>query len=439
MLDRRFILENPDIVKKNIQSRHMNVDVDAFVTLENQRRALQSELETLRAEANHIAKNRDLSIDEKRHQGSAIKQKEQDLAAKLAPLEAEIHDLHLRIPNLTAPQSPVGEEADSIDIARGAAPIPAFNFAPKDHVELMESLGMVNLTAGAKVAGSGFYYLTGPGALLEMALTRFALDKVMKAGFKPIITPDLARDSLMIGAGFVPRGNESNTYRVEESDLNLIATSEITLVGMHADEILKPEDLPICYAGLSHCFRSERAHGSATRGIYRVHQFSKTEMVILCHPDEAETQHLRLLELEKDIFDALEIPYRVLEIATGDLGAAAYRKFDLEAWMPGRQTGANAGNTPGEWGEITSTSNCTDYQARRLNIRFKEAGEGSKGKTRFVATLNGTALSVCRAMVALVENHQTQNGTVRIPAALQPYFGASEITAPAGSDASKAA
>ncbi len=415
MLDRRFILENPDLIRANIARREMTVELDRFIALEDQRRALQKRIEDVRAASNAVAKNRDTSVDEKRAQGTALREEEAKLAAELAPIEAEAQQIYLTIPNLTFEGSPKGGEDASAEIDFGKTPKPEFGFSPKDHIELMEAHGMVNLSAAAKVAGSGFYFLTGAGALLEMALVRYGLDMAMAEGFTPVITPDLARDSLMQGAGFVPRGNESNTYRVEDTDLNLIATSEITLVGMVADEILDPAQLPIKLAGMSHCFRSERAHGSLTRGIYRVHQFTKTEMVIVCTPEDAEAHHLKMREIEQRVFDGLEIPYRVLEIATGDLGASAFRKFDLEAWMPGRNGGS--------WGEVTSTSNCTDFQSRRLNIRYRD----SSGKPQFAYTLNGTALSVCRAMIALVENHQQADGSIRIPAALRPYMGGQEF------------
>ncbi len=409
MLDRKFILENLDLIKTNIANRGMQVRLDEFVQLETQRKALLQQVEALRAEANALAKGAG-PIEEKRAKGQQLKAQEATLNDQLKQTESQAEAIYLTIPNLTAPESPAGGEECSLDIARGKTPIREFNFPLQDHITLMERHRMLNLAAGAKVAGSGFYYFTGAGAMLELALTRFALDHVMKSGYVPVMTPDLVRDSLMVGAGFVPRGNESNTYHLEDYDLNLIATSEITLVGMHADEVV---DLgkPIKYAGLSHCFRSERAHGSATRGIYRVHQFTKAEMVVLCKPEDAIAHHLELRRLEQEIFDALEIPYRVLEIAAGDLGAAAYRKFDLEAWMPAR-------NGSGDWGEITSTSNCTEFQSRRLNIRYRDEA----GKLQYAATLNGTALSVCRAIVAIVENHQQADGSIVMPQALHAYL-----------------
>lgn len=419
MLDPKFIADNADLIGANNTNRQVKVDMAAYFAAETARKAVMQQLEAVRAEANALAKQNDVPVEERRAKGGALKQTEAELQAKLTPLEASVNDILLQIPNLTYSGSPVGGEEASADIARGATPIRTFEFAPRDHITLMETLGMVNLTAGAKVAGGGFYYLMGQGALLEMAMTRFAMDKVMARGYTPVMTPDVVRDSLMVGAGFVPRGNESNTYHLEDYDLNLIATSEITLVGMHADEVVELNK-PIKYAGLSHCFRSERAHGSATRGIYRVHQFTKAEMVVICKPDEAEAIHLELRALEQEIFDALEIPYRVLEIATGDLGAAAYRKFDLEAWMPGRGEG-------GSWGEITSTSNCTTFQSRRLNIRYRD----ENGKLQYAATLNGTALSVCRAIIALIENHQQPDGSIAIPVALQPYMGGLKVIAKA--------
>ncbi|MBI1308703.1 MAG: serine--tRNA ligase [Proteobacteria bacterium] len=412
MLDRRYILENQEVIRTNLKNRMVQVDFDRFLELEYERRELQKELEAVRAEGNAVAKAKGLTVDERRAQGIVCKQKEGALTAKLKPVEEEAQAIYVTIPNLTYEGSPVGGEDASATIAEGKTPMRQFDFKPRDHIDVMEDLGILNLTAGAKVAGGGFYYFIGQGALLELALSRYALDYVMKAGYTPVITPDLARDSLMQGAGFVPRGNESNTYHLEDSDLNLIATSEITLVGMVADEVVETSKLPLKLAGLSHCFRSERAHGSATRGIYRVHQFTKTEMVVVCLPEDAEKVHMELRRLEQEIFDNLGIPYRVLEIATGDLGAAAYRKFDLEAWMPAR-------NGIGAWGEITSTSNCTDFQARRLNIKYRDG----QGKLQFAHTLNGTALSVCRAMIALVENHQQADGTVEIPEVLQPYMG----------------
>ena len=269
------------------------------------------------------------------------------------------------------------------------------------------------------MAGQKFYYLKREAALLEVALQRFALDRLLPRGFVPIVTPDLARPEIVEGLGFNPRGDETQIYSIAEHDLCLVGTSEITLGGMYADTILDEADLPLRLAGISHCFRTEAgAHGRESRGLFRVHQFTKTEMFVFCRPEDSEAQHAELLAIEREIFDALEIPYRVIDIASADLGAPAFRKFDLEAWMPGR-------GDAGEWGEITSTSNCTDFQARRLRIRFRRGGE--KGRNEFVHTLNGTAVSNARAIVAILENHQRADGSVDVPKALAPYLGFDRI------------
>lgn len=423
MLDKKYILENVDAVKQNIKKRQVTVELDTFIELENKRRELQQQVDAVRAESNSLAKNKDLSIEEKRGKGQALKQHIQALEAEIAPIKAAADDIYMQIPNLTAPESPVGDEDKGETLEMGATALPEFEFEPKDHVALMENLGMLNLEAGAKVSGSGFYYLTNMGALLEMALNRYALDVVMKKGYSPTLTPDIARNSIMVGAGFVPRGNESNTFELEGHDASLIATSEITLIGMFQNETLDTAKLPVKLAGQSHCFRSERAHGALTRGIYRVHQFSKTEMVVVCTAEQAEEIHFEMRAIEQEIFDSLEIPYRVIEIATGDLGAPAYRKFDLEAWMPGRKIG----DTVGSFGEITSTSNCLEFQARRLNIKHKTGAD----KAMFASTLNGTAVSTARALIALVENHQNADGSVNIPAVLQPYVNGETVIKPA--------
>jgi seryl-tRNA synthetase len=267
------------------------------------------------------------------------------------------------------------------------------------------------------VAGQKFYYLKNDAVILELALVRYALDALMREGFTPMITPDMAREEIVAGHGFNPRGPESNIYPVEGTDLCLIATAEFTLGGYHAGKVLPVEQLPVRYAGLSHCFRREAgAAGQFSKGLYRVHQFTKVELFVYCHPEGSEAMLDRLIGIEEKIFQGLEIPYRIVDTCTGDLGGPAYRKYDIEAWMPGR-------GEKGEWGEITSASNCTDYQARRLGIRYKEGG----GRNPFVHTLNGTALAVSRTLIALLENFQREDGGVRIPDALAVYTGFKEI------------
>ncbi|MCA3245222.1 MAG: serine--tRNA ligase [Tagaea sp.] len=422
MLDRAYILAHADKVAENCRNRGVDVDVAAFVSAETARRAADKALQEAQAAANALASAKDLSVDQKREQGKALREKREALKAEADRLAAEADALLIRIPNLTHPESPIGrDDKDNKEIARNAVPIPAFDFKPRDHVALGDLHGIIDTEGGSKVAGPGFYFLKGDGALLELALQNFAVNFLAQRGYVPHITPDIARDSVLMGTGFVPRGNETNTYHIEETELSLIATSEITLCGLYQDTILDAKDLPIRIAGVSHCFRTERAAGRATRGLYRVHQFTKVEMVVIAPPENSEALHRELLANERDIFDALEIPYRVLDICTGDLGAAAYRKYDLEAWMPGRGDG-------GEFGEITSTSNCTEFQARRLNIRYRT---GPKEKPLYAHTLNGTAIALGRAMIAILENNQRADGTIAVPKVLRPFLGKDVLTPPA--------
>ncbi len=326
--------------------------------------------------------------------------------------------LHRQIPNLSHPDAPVGvDDKSNLEVFRGPTPLPKFDFPPLDHVQLAEKLDLVDFEAGANVAGHGFYFLKNEAVLLELALQRYAVGVLMGEGFTPITTPDLARNDVLAGIGYIPRGPETQIYSIENTDLSLVATAEITLGGMLAGQTIDAEALPIKLCGISHCFRTEAgAHGRATRGLFRVHQFTKIEMFAFTRPEESEGMLEQLRGLECRLFDGLGVPYRVVDTATGDLGGPAYRKFDLEAWMPGR----------GEFGEVTSTSNCTDYQARRLNIRYK--AKGDKG-TRFLHTLNGTAIAVSRALIAIMENYQQADGSVVIPEVLRPFVGKERIEA----------
>ena len=422
MLDRAYVLANADKVAENCRNRGVDVDVPAFVAAENARRDADKALQAAQTEANALASDKSLSVDEKRERGKALREKREALKAEVDKRTEEADALLWRIPNMTHPASPIGrDDHDNKEIERNAVAIPKFDFAPRDHVALGELHGIIDTEGGSKVAGPGFYFLKGDGALLELALQNFAVNFLAQRGYVPHITPDIARDSILLGTGFVPRGNETNTYHIEDTDLSLIATAEITLCGLYQDTILDAAQLPIRIAGVSHCFRTERAAGRATRGLYRVHQFTKVEMVVIAPPEQSEALHQELLTNERDIFNALEIPYRVLDICTGDLGAAAYRKYDLEAWMPARGTG-------GEFGEITSTSNCTEFQARRLNIRYRTE---PKGKPLYVHTLNGTAIALGRAMIAILENNQQADGSVVVPKALRPFLGKDVLTPPA--------
>jgi seryl-tRNA synthetase len=322
------------------------------------------------------------------------------------------------------PDAPVGkEEKDNLEIKKSGK-IPEFDFEPADHVKLGLDLDIVDFDSATKVSGTKFYYLKNEGVFLELGLVRYALDILQKKGFTPFITPDIAREEILEGIGFNPRGAESNVYRLEEENTCLVGTAEITLGGYYSNTILPKEKLPLRMAGLSHCFRREAgAAGQFSKGLYRVHQFTKVEMFIFCQPDESERFHEELRLIEEEIFEGLNIPFRVVDTCTGDLGAPAYRKWDLEAWMPGRTSlpgrTSVSGRDSGEYGEVTSTSNCTDYQARRLNVRFKD----SDGKNKFVHMLNGTAIAVSRAIIAILENFQQADGSVKIPQALVPYCG----------------
>jgi len=428
MLDRKFILENIGLVENNCRDRGVAVDVQKLVTLEQQRRKFQTEAEEANRQANAASKaigkaGNDQERDLRKAEGRQLREQKDALHAEVEALEKKIREIHSRIPNLSHPSAPVGaDDTANRELKRGKTPLPSFNFTPRDHVQLGDILELFDFDAGGKVAGHGFYYLKNEAVLLELALQQFVIRMLIEENFTPIITPDLAKTEILQGVGFIPRGPETQIYSIADSDLNLIATAEITLGGMYADTILQRDQLPIRMCGVSHCYRTEAgAAGRASRGLYRVHQFTKVEMFAFTHPDDSEKMLDDFCDLECKIFDALGIPFRVVDTATGDLGGPAYRKFDLEAWMPGRGEG-------GAFGEVTSTSNCTDYQARRLGIRYKIKGE--KG-THFVHTLNGTAVAISRALIAILENYQQSDGSVLVPEALRTYVG-SEVIAPRG-------
>jgi len=421
MLDRRFIFENAELVKQNCANRGVNVDIHRFVQLEAERKAKQIEVEGLNRQANEISKSIGKAKDPaereaRKEQGRQFREKTQSLQTELDAIAAELDSIHRRIPNLSHPDAPIGvDDKSNLERFRGKTPLPSFDFQPLDHVQLAEKLELVDFEAGANVAGHGFYFLKNEAVLLELALQRYAVDVLMRQGFTPLTTPDLARNDVLAGTGYIPRGPETQIYSIENSDLSLVATAEIPLGGMLAGQTIDAERLPIKLCGISHCFRTEAgAHGRATRGLFRVHQFTKIEMFAFTLPEQSEAMLDQLRDLECRLFDGLGVPYRVVDTATGDLGGPAYRKFDLEAWMPGR----------GEFGEVTSTSNCTDFQARRLNIRYKQKGE--KG-TRFLHTLNGTAIAVSRALIAIMENYQQADGTIVVPEVLRPLVGKERI------------
>jgi seryl-tRNA synthetase len=421
VLDLRYIKENAEAVAENCRNRGVEADVGLVVELADRRAALIQEVNELKQRQNQMAKSVGRERDEERRaslieESRTLKEEVPRKEAGLREVEGRLREEQLKIPNMTHPDSPIGrDDSENVEVRRHGEP-PWFGFEPKDHVELGETLGIIDFDAGAKVAGSKFYFLRGDAVILELGLIRYAMDLLVERGYEPTITPDLARDEALVGTGFTPRGPETQIYSVEDSDLSLVATAEIPLAGSLADEILPEERLPLRYAGLSHCFRTEAgSHGRAGRGLYRVHQFTKVEMFAFTAPEQSEALHEEMVGIEERLFQGLEIPYRVVDICTGDLGGAAYRKYDLEAWMPGR----------GEYGEVTSTSNTTDYQARRLSIRYRKDG----GRPQLLHTLNGTALAISRVLIALLENHQREDGSISIPETLVPYLGKRELRA----------
>ncbi len=420
MLDRRFIVENVELVQRNTANRGAKADVARFVELEAQRKAKQTESDELNRKANEVSKSIGQTKDPaereaRKAEGRRMREQCTAAEAELAKLQQEADGILRAIPNLTHPAAPVGaDDQANLEIRRGKTPLPKFNFKPLDHVQIAEKLDLIDFESGAKVAGHGFYFLKNDAVLLELAMQRYAVDLLMREGFTPTITPDLARNEILSGIGFTPRGPETQIYSIADSDLSLVATAEITLGGLLSEMVLEEENLPLKYCGISHCYRTEAgAHGRATRGLYRVHQFTKIEMFTFTLPDKSDAMLDYLCQLECQIFDNLGIPYRVVDTATGDLGGPAYRKFDLEAWMPGR-------GEAGEFGEVTSTSNCTDYQSRRLGIRYRKSTE--KG-THFVHTLNGTAIAISRGLIAILENYQLPDGSILVPEVLRPWVG----------------
>ncbi len=415
MIDLKVLRENPEVMKKSQTVRGENPDlVDAVLAADDARRAALSKYEVLRAEQNVISKS---VASAKGDEKAALLEKAKSLSASVKSAEVKKNEAEVRaketlmgLSNFIDPIAPVGGEADFNVIEEVGTPrdFKKEGFEAKDHVELGKILGAIDVERGAKVSGSRFYYLTGMGAMLEFALVNYAIASANKNGFIPVIPPVLVKPAAMEGTGFLGQAAE-NIFHLKEDDFYLVGTSEVPLAAYHMDETLDANKLPLRYSGYSSCFRREAGtYGKDTRGIIRVHQFDKVEMFSFCKPEDAAAEHLRILQWEKDFLNAMEIPYRVIDVASGDLGASAARKFDCEAWIP----------TQGTYREVTSTSNCTEFQARRLNIRMKD-GEGTKA----VATLNGTLVAIPRMIVAILENHQQPDGSVKIPKALQPFLG----------------
>ena len=413
MIDLKTLRENPDAIRHSQKVRGEDVEVvEQLIAADALSRTALSEFETIRAEQNALSKSVGAAKGDEKvallENAKELANKVKAADAKRSELEAKTREYLLKISNLIDLEAPVGGEEDFKVIEEIGKPrdFKGEGFEPKDHVELGKLLKAIDTERGAKVAGSRSYYLTGPGAMLEFALVNFAISSAVKAGFIPVIPPVLVNSSAMEGTGFLGQAAE-NVYHLKEDDIYLVGTSEVPLAAYHMDEIV--ENLPIRYAGYSSCFRREAgSYGKDTRGIIRVHQFDKVEMFSFIKPEEAKAEHLRLLEWEKDFLKAMEVPFRVIDVASGDLGSSAIRKFDCEAWIP----------TQSAYREVTSTSNCTEFQARRLNIRYRD-----ESGTKPVATLNGTLVAVPRMIVAILENHQNQDGSVNVPKALRPFLG----------------
>jgi seryl-tRNA synthetase len=419
VIDLNLLRENPDAVKASQRARGRDEKiVDQAVELDAKRRKALADFESLRAEQNAHSK---LVATAPKDQKASLVAEAGALSAKvkaaneLAGSAAEELDRIIwQIENVVLEGVPAGGEADYV-VIKEVGNKPSFDFEPKDHVALGESLDVIDMERGAKISGSRFYFLKGMGARLELALMNLALDKATKAGFTALITPTLVRPEIMAGTGFLGE-HADEIYYLPADDLYLTGTSEVALAGYHRDEIIDLGQEPLRYAGWSTCYRREAgSHGKDTRGILRVHQFNKLEMFSYCLPELAEQEHQKLLAFQEEMLQACELPYRVIDTAAGDLGSSAARKFDAEAWVP----------TQGDYRELTSTSNCTTYQARRLNVRYRT----EEGKTAIAATLNGT-LATTRWLVAILENHQQADGSVKIPAALRPYLGDQEVIAP---------
>jgi seryl-tRNA synthetase len=417
MLDIKLILDQVDKVRESILKRGAKANLEGLLTLVESRKRLLLDIEQKRAAANQIAKKipqvdaaeRPALIQE----GKRLNQEVSALEESWREVDAAYQEALLTIPNLLAEDTPLGVDDTENLVLRTVGVPRVFDFEPKDHLELGQSLDLIDFENGAKVAASKFYFLKNEAVLLEFALKAFAMNIAAARGYVPLITPDLVKKSILLGAGFTPRGEESNIYHLEDLDLSLIATAEIPVGGMHADEILDEQVLPLKYVAESHCFRREAGSGGReSKGLYRVHQFSKIELFQITKPEAAEAALEEILAIEETIYQQLGLPYRVVRICAGDLGAVAYKKYDIEVWMPGRESEE-------KYGEVTSASNCTDFQSRRLNIRYRT----EDNKKIFPYTLNGTAIALSRTLVAILENYQQKDGSVMIPEVLRPYLG----------------
>ncbi|MEU8891088.1 serine--tRNA ligase [Streptomyces sp. NPDC048442] len=422
MIDLRLLREDPDRVRASQRARGEDVAlVDALLSADERRRSSAVRFDELRNEQKTLGKLIPKATGDEK---AELLKRTGELSAAVKAADAEQNEaaeeaqrLLLQLGNIVHDDVPVGGEEDFVLLETHGTirDFAAEGFEPKDHLEIGEALGAIDVERGAKVSGSRFYYLTGVGALLELALVNAAIAQATEAGFIPMLTPALVRPRAMEGTGFLGQAAE-NVYHLEKDDYYLVGTSEVPLAAYHMDEIIDADKLPLRYAGFSPCFRREAGtYGKDTRGIFRVHQFDKVEMFSYVNPEDAEAEHTRLLEWEKQWLTALELPFQVIDVATGDLGSSASRKFDCEAWIP----------TQGKYRELTSASNCNSFQARRLSVRMRDGK-----KVQPLATLNGTLCAVPRTIVAILENHQLPDGSVRVPEILRPYLGGREVLEP---------
>jgi seryl-tRNA synthetase len=407
MLDVNYIRENLKEVSEMLEKRRVVVDLAHILEIDEERRKLIKEVEELRRERREVAAKKEIE------KGKKIKEELSKKEAALSSVEAELLEYMEQVPNILSPDVPKGEgEEDNVEIKKWGEPT-KFDFEPKDHVDLGKSLGIIDQERAAKTSGRGFYFLTGLGAKLEFVLAKWATNFLSEKGYTPVITPTLVRKQFIEGTGYLPRREEPDIYKIEGEDLYLIATAEIPLAGLHSDETVEIKNLPLNYAGFSSCFRKEAGtYGKYTHGIFRVHEFDKVEIFKFVKPSESGKAFEEIISLQEEICQALEIPYRVVNICSGEMSAPAYLKYDLEYWDPVSKT----------YRELTSASNTTDYQARRLNIRYKEGNE-----TKYVHTLNGTAIALSRTIIALLENHQQKDGSIKLPEALHEFMGQDTI------------
>lgn len=418
MVDITFIREHPELVQQNAAHRRITIDVQHILALDEQVRNHIQRGDGLRKERNDNAALLQAMTNKKSAEakkiiacGQSLKKEIASLEQELKQFQLELHELLSHVPNMTHPSAPVGEsDNDNVELRQWGT-IPTFRCTPQDHVTIGTTLDLYDFERGAVVAGSGFYFVKNEAVLLEQAVLQYALHTAMDEGYTLLSTPDVARRNIVEGAGYQPRGDETQIYNLEHTDLSLIATAEIPLAGYYANTLFTPEQLtqPIRLVGISHCFRTEAgSYGKESRGLYRVHQFAKVELFIFCRPEQSEQEHEGLVRLEEQIMQQLKLPYRVVENCTGDLGGPAYRKYDIEAWMPFKKG----------WGEVTSASNCTDFQSRRLRVQYTN----EQGKKAFLHTLNGTAIVTSRIPIAIIENNQREDGSVDIPTVLRPYM-----------------